>query len=87
MAKKKHRKWNEIPAIQPEPAPVVRPRLGDKYSFTPEAFIGEREGVAPGRVPIPRRVTGKVVCINDAHRWFRVAYEVHGYRLSECFKF
>lgn len=87
MAKKNHRKSYENPTLQPETPRVGRPELGDKYTFTPEAFNGEAKGHLPGRQEIPRRVTGKVTYINETHRYFRVEYEIHGCHLSECFKF
>lgn len=68
-------------------APYPKPRLGDRMSFIPSAFFGEMKGTLPGREELPRWVTGTVTQIHETHHWFRVEYEVNGYRLSECFKF
>lgn len=63
------------------------PRLGAAYHFTPAAFLGENAGGFPERSKIPRSVTGRIIYINWAHRYFTVAYEVHGYELKEGIKF
>lgn len=62
-------------------------QIGGAYSFIPEAFIGERTGTLPGRKELPRRVTGRIIYINEMHRYFTVSYEVNGYRLCESIKF
>ena len=84
---KNHRKGRENVTLMPQAPRAGKPELGDVYTFIPDAFSGETSAHLPGRQPIPRRVTGKVVCINDAHRYFRVEHDIHGYHLSECFKF
>ena len=58
--------------------------IGDPYTWTPSAFEG-----ASGICNIKRlaRVSGRVVYINEAHRYFTVEAEVHGYKLRESFKF
>lgn len=87
MAKKSHSRPYAPPPLQPQAPRVGKPELGDAYTFTPEAFIGEVKGRLPGQQEIPRRVTGTVTYINEPHRWFRVEYDLHGYHMSECFKF
>lgn len=87
MGKKKQHKAGEQPPKKYTWAPHPKPRLGEQMSFIPEAFFGETKGTLPGREELPRRVTGQVTYINETHHWFRVEYEVNGYRLSECFKF
>lgn len=62
-------------------------RIGAAYSFTPAAFVGEHTGTLPGKKKLPREVTGRIIYINEAHRYFTVAYEVNGYRLHESIKF
>lgn len=65
-----------------------RPDLGEKFYFTPAAFVGEFNNPArSGRRDVPRSVTGRVVYINDNHRYFDVEYEVNGVKLREAFKF
>ena len=84
---KNHRKGPENTTLQPLTPKTGKPKIGDKYTFIPEAFIGEASGFLPGRQAIPRRVTGTVTYINEAHRWFLVEYWVHGFHLSESFKY
>lgn len=76
--------------VQQEPEEVPRrfvPRLGASYTFTPAAFYQEKSSVTLGRQPLPRTVTGKIVQIHRAHSWFRVEYDLYGYKLSQCIKF
>ena len=65
----------------------MEPKLGARYDFIPAAFVGERGGHLPGGKEIPRLVGGTITYINWVHRFFKVDYEVHGYKLSESFKF
>lgn len=62
-------------------------RIGAPYTFVPSSFVGEKSGVLPGKKEMPRSMTGRICYINHAHRFFQVAYEIHGYHLNECFKF
>lgn len=41
----------------------------------------------PGQKPVPREVTGTIIHINQAHRYFTVEYEVNGYKLRQGIKF
>ena len=61
--------------------------LGDTYKFRPHGLDVHNDGSLahlPGR---PRYVTGTVDYINEAHRFFRVRYELWVNELHECFKF
>lgn len=61
-------------------------KIGDKISFVPSAFFGEKFAKDKAAHLIPRRVTGKIIGIHKAHRYCRVEYQVHDYTLHECFK-
>lgn len=58
--------------------------IGDTYSWTPATFEG-----ASGICNIKRlaRVSGRVVYINEAHRYFTAEAEINGNKLRESFKF
>ena len=62
-------------------------KTGEKYRFTPHAFIGE-VGKTKSPLPcIPRRVTGRIVYINEAHRYFTVEARADWATIRESFKF
>ena len=61
-------------------------KIGDRISFVPSAFFGEKFAKDKAAHLIPRRVTGKIISIHKAHRCCRVEYQVHDYTLHECFK-
>ncbi len=61
-------------------------KIGDRISFVPSAFFGEKFAKDKAAHLIPRRVTGKIIGIHKAHRYCRVEYQVHDYTLHECFK-
>ena len=61
-------------------------KIGDKISFVPSAFFGEKFAKDKAAHLIPRRVTGTIIKIHKAHRYCRVEYQVHDYTLHECFK-
>lgn len=61
--------------------------LGATIHFVPAAFVTEKKGTLPGKLEIPRRVTGRIVYINEAHSYFTVEYELHGNKLRESIKF
>lgn len=53
----------------------------------PHAFTGE-VGKTKGPMPcIPRTVTGRIVYINEAHRYFTVEASVDWATIRESFKF
>ena len=64
-------------------------KIGDKLTFTPSAIFAADNGQESSRIRNERnRVTGVVVGINKAHRWFRVAYKpLYDREQYECFKF
>lgn len=59
-------------------------RIGYTYTWTPAAFEG-----ASGICNIKRlaRVSGRVVYINEAHRYFTAEADINGKKLREIFKF
>lgn len=61
-------------------------KIGDTLRFHPAAFEAS-SGEIPGAGPVPDMVTGTVVSVNAAHRWYRVRFEVHGIEMHETFKF
>lgn len=77
------------PQARPKPAesPGFIPRIGAPYTFTPAAFLMETTSVLPGRKPVSREVTGKIIYINHPHTYFTVEYEVNGYKLRQSIKF
>lgn len=59
--------------------------IGDTYSWTPTAFEG-----ASGIMSITTKtmtVHGRIVYINEAHRYFTVEANCNGYAVRESFKF
>lgn len=58
--------------------------IGDTYTWTPSAFEG-----ASGICSIKKlaRVSGRVVYINEAHRYFTAEADINGKKLRESFKF
>lgn len=65
---------------------MERPNLGDKLRFVPDAFVDYKEE-RMGRLVLPRDVLGRVVYLNEAHRFFDVEYELNGVKLRESFLF
>lgn len=64
------------------------PELGDPVRFRPSGFEGEgNDPISLGWLLVPKVVTGKIVYINQDHRFYDVEYEVHGVKLREAFKF
>ena len=60
--------------------------IGEKIRFRPCAWLEnpERYSIAPAG----RDVTGTIIEINEAHRWYRVAYPLGACGTGhECFKF
>lgn len=58
--------------------------IGEPFSLTPTAFEGA-SGL--GSFEKLRTVHGRIVYINEAHRYFTAEAEVNGIRLRESFKF
>lgn len=61
------------------------PKLGDKVSFIPSAFM--RPSAEMGSRQYPVRVKAEIVYINHAHNWYRAAFDADGKTMYECFKF
>lgn len=59
--------------------------IGEPYSWTPAAFEG-----STGIMSVTTKETtahGRIVYINEAHRYFTAEAELHGIKLRESFKF
>lgn len=59
--------------------------IGDTYTWTPTAFEG-----ASGIMSVTTKtmtVHGRIVYINEAHRYYTAEAECNGYKLRESFKF
>lgn len=59
--------------------------IGDAYSWIPAAFEGA-SGIT-GLKTMKTTVHGRVVYINETHRYFTVEAACNGYKLRESFKF
>lgn len=59
----------------------ARKAVGDAVVFTPSAFIRFSRGEAP------LRLNGRVVYVNDAHRYYTVEAPCNGHRIRESFIF
>lgn len=64
-------------------------QIGDKVCFVPNGFGGDyTQKPLPGKKdPPPRKVTGKVVYVNEPHRYYLVEAEVNDIKIKESFKF
>lgn len=61
--------------------------IGEPWSWTPCAYEA-MSGAANQRSTRGKgSVTGKIVYINSAHRYFVAEAEVQGGKIRECFKF
>ena len=60
--------------------------IGDKIRFKPAGFFESTTAFGQA-MPAPVEVTGQVIYINEAHRYFRVEYTLSGCIGHECFKF
>lgn len=59
-------------------------KLGETVTFEPEAFTDERYNSDPHTA---HKLTGCVVYINEARRYYTVEAQCYGYTLRESFKF
>jgi hypothetical protein len=60
--------------------------IGEKIRFRPFAWLENPEGYSIASVG--RDVTGTIIEINEAHRWYRVAYPLGAAGTGhECFKY
>ena len=77
----------DIPELGPL-LPIGNPgcpyEIGDKVRFKPAAFYRTRDDPV---YDIPVEVTGTVVQIHEAHRWYRAQYSMPGCIGHETFKF
>lgn len=61
------------------------PEVGDEVKFTPTAYLGKADGFCED---LTVTVTGEIVQVNEARRWYRVQYEVRpGCIRFETFKY
>ena len=61
------------------------PEVGGKLKFTPAAYLGKTDGFCED---LTITVTGEIVQVNEARRWYRVRYEVRpGCIRFETFKY
>lgn len=61
------------------------PEVGGKVKFTPAAYLGKTDGFCEY---LDIEVTGEIVQVNEARRWYRVRYEVRpGCIRFETFKY
>ena len=49
------------------------PEVGGKVKFTPAAYLGKTDGFCEY---LDIEVTGEIIQVNEARRWYRVRYEV-----------
>lgn len=63
------------------------PYIGQPISWTPCAYCNMDGSENPRSTRSKETVHGKIVQINEPHRFFLVEAEVFGYKLRECFKF
>lgn len=76
------------PPAAPEP-PLGKgadmPEVGGKVKFTPAAYLWKTDGFCEY---LDIEVTGEIVQVNEARRWYRVQYEVRpGCIRFETFKY
>ena len=62
------------------------PTVGERWIWVPTAFTVHTEAVQL-ILGAEVRLSGRVIEVNEAHRWFRVEAEFPGGKLRECFKF
>ena len=73
---------SQEPPEEPREAP---PHIGDARRFVPAANYQATDGFA---AVLSGEIAGIVVQIHEAHRWYRVRYEVRpGCIRFECFKY
>lgn len=58
--------------------------IGEPFSWTPAAFEGA-SGL--GSFEKLRTVHGRIIYINDAHRYFTAEADINGKKFRESFKF
>ena len=61
------------------------PKIGDRVTFRPAAFMDAQRNKDSNIWP--STVTGTIDYVNRAHRFYRVAFEVHGQIMKESIKY
>lgn len=59
----------------------ARKAVGDVVSFIPAAFVNYLDAETA------LRLSGRVIYVNEAHRYFTVEAPCHGYKIRESFIF
>ena len=62
------------------------PEVGEPFSWEPAAFTEHCANVATF-LGATSRINGRIVYVNEAHRYFRVEGRCEAGILRECFKF
>lgn len=62
------------------------PEVGEPLCWTPAAFTHNTDNSA-GVLGLTVRVSGRIVYVNEAHRWYRAEASFPGGTIRECFKF
>lgn len=62
-------------------------KVGDQKSFIPDAFTDSPIVTGKKGETLSRRVTGRVIFVNEAHHWYLVEAWVNGFRICESFKY
>ena len=62
------------------------PEVGEPICWVPAAFTEHNSGVA-GMLGAAVRLSGRIVYVNEAHRWYRAEASFPGGTIREGFKF
>lgn len=62
------------------------PEVGEPICWTPAAFTHNSDKTEY-ILGITVRVSGRIVYVNEAHRWYRAEASFPGGTIRECFKF
>ena len=62
------------------------PEVGDPFSWIPAAFTVHTDATSD-LLGAAVRLSGRIIYVNAAHRWFRAEARFPGGVLRECFKF
>lgn len=60
-------------------------RIGEKITWTPSAFEQEVSGQRENKMRKLRSVTGRIVCIHPARRYYMAEASVGSEIIRECF--
>ena len=64
----------------------ISPEVGEPICWVPAAFTEHNTGVA-WKLGAADRLSGRIVYVNEAHRWYRAEASFPGGVIRECFKF